>query len=31
MKIYEMSRNGPNFNVLEFADVSTKIFINVNF
>ena len=31
MKIYEMSRFGPNFNVLCFSGVSKKIFINVNF
>lgn len=31
MKICKMSRNDPNFNVLGFADVSRKIFINVNF
>lgn len=31
MKIYEMSRNGPDFNVLGFYSVSKKIFINVNF
>ncbi len=31
MKIYEMSRNGPDFNVLGFFGVSRIIFINVNF
>lgn len=31
MKIYKMSRNGPNFNMLGFAGFSKKIFINDNF
>lgn len=31
MKIYKMSRNGPDFNMLGFTGILRIIFINVNF